>query len=233
MTMIIRRRGRSAIPSPSYVCYECGVIAPALVTVDSNPICKKCVEKALAMFSDPELVATKTPLSAEEKAARAFATKVHGDQKYDSGTEPYVVHLAEVRDVLVEFGWDGVELLVSAWLHDAVEDTKTGAGDIAGEFNARVAKLVWAVTGLGGSRKERNEDAYKKMVEYPDSIPLKLADRLANARASKQTSPDALFEMYKREHHASFKDRLQRAGGVDPRTVAMWKALDDIFGAAT
>ncbi len=245
MTTKIERRGRSANRF-GYACDECGKRdVAALVTFDvvaagpednydgEHSVCKACLEKALAMFSNPDLVATKTPLGPEEKPARAFATKMHDGQKYDSGTEPYVVHLTEVRDTLVEFGWqDDTDLLIGGWLHDVVEDTSASPSLVMQEFGARVANLVWAVTGQGKNRVERNGNAYQKMVSYPEAIPLKLADRLANARASKQTSPDKLFEMYRREY-PTFRAILEPAGGTDPRTVAMWKALDEILGTAS
>jgi guanosine-3',5'-bis(diphosphate) 3'-pyrophosphohydrolase len=236
-----RRMSRSGI-----MCSECGKSdVPSVVVFNvtaagseenydgEHSVCRACLENALAMFNDPNLVKTKTPLSAAEKAARAFATDKHGYQKYDSGTEPYVVHLAEVRDVAVEFGWTSTEMLLGAWLHDVLEDTTVTPSEFVEEFGSDVGALVWTVTGVGKNRKERNESTYKKMVEYPVAIPLKLADRIANARASKQTSPDSLFEMYRREYHTSFKDRLQRASGMDPRTVAMWKTLDELFGVAS
>jgi hypothetical protein len=237
-TIVRRSRHRDLF----YGCDECCRIdVPALVEFNyslpgdgtdvwhgTHSVCKACLEKAVAMFSDPALVRTRTPLGAEERDARVFATMMHGNQKYDSGTEPYVVHLAEVRDVLVEFDWHEPELLVSAWLHDVVEDTHLVVGHIGFEFGKIVEDLVWAVTGRGENRAERNEDAYKKMTSHPGAIPLKLADRLANARASKQTSR-VLFEMYKREHPA-FKARLEPASATsDPRVALMWRALDEIF----
>jgi len=240
----VARRSRGDTDS-SYGCDECGTTtAPALINFCArtpgsghyngvHSVCRRCLENALAMFTDPSLIQTKTPTNMAERVARAFATKMHADQKYDSGTEPYVVHLAEVRDTLVEFGWEGdTDLLVSAWLHDVVEDTTALAANIQAEFGARVSNLVWAVTGQGSSRAERNDDAYCKMSSYPDSIPLKLADRVANARASKQTSPDKLFEMYRREH-TLFSAILKPHSGADSREIAMWRALDEIFAEVT
>lgn len=238
----IKRRGRRGHVF-GYSCDECERSdAPALVTFNvvaagtyenydgQHSVCRACLENALAMFEDPDLVKTATPLKDGEYSARRFATEVHGFQKYDSGTEPYIVHLAEVRDVLVEFGWgDDTELLVAAWLHDAVEDTCATRAAIEEKFGGRVGKLVWSVTGEGETRKARNEDAYAKMVEHQDSIILKLADRIANARASKQTSPSKLYAMYKAEH-GDFKRRLHVDSRFVPRKDAMWAALDGIYG---
>jgi hypothetical protein len=202
-----------------------------------HSVCRTCLEKALAMLSDPVLIRTKTVASPKEDLARAFATQVHADQKYDSGTEPYVVHLAEVRDVLVEFGWQAnapsyeLDLLVSAWLHDVLEDTDISFSEIHEKFGLKVADLVWAVTGVGGSRKARNEDAYEKMRSLPVAIPLKLADRIANARASKQTSPNKLYAMYRSEY-VDFYGRLWPSTNPDDRSSRMWVALDLLLGGS-
>jgi len=172
------------------------------------------------------------PLTAMEIVARDLAVRAHGDQKYDSGAAPYVVHLAAVRDALVEFGWGKTpaeeDLLVAAWLHDVLEDTKTSDSEIDLQFGPNVFSLVWAVTGVGKNRVERSDDAGRKMQDFPDSIVLKLADRLSNGRASKKSSPDKLFKMYRSEH-AAFKAKLFAACPKDPRALAMWVALEKLF----
>jgi hypothetical protein len=239
----VRRRSRTKDEPIGHKCDECerrdapSLIEFHVVTAGSEDnydrthrVCRACLEKSLAMLSDPAFVQTRTVTSGEEDLARVFATSVHADQKYDSGTEPYVVHLAEVRDVLVEFGWSyNSDLLVSAWLHDVLEDTAVKSDEIHLKFGERVVRLVWAVTGVGGSRKARNEDAYGKMTSYPESIPLKLADRIANARASKQTSPDRLFEMYRGEY-PGFRERLKPHSETDARSERMWAELDALLG---
>ena len=155
-----------------------------------------------------------------EELARDFAIKKHGDQTYGDNI-PYSVHLAAVRDILQEFGFDS-DYLVAAWLHDVIEDTNTLTDEIERKFGNRVLELVWAVTGIGRTRKERNESAYSKMVKYPDSIILKQADRLANSRSSRANN-ERLFNMYKSEY-PTFKSRLGEFGSTE-----LWEALDRVL----
>lgn len=151
----------------------------------------------------------------DEERARAFAVAAHGDQRY--GSEPYVVHLSAVRQVLRDFGYDG-ELALAAWLHDTVEDTAVTVEQLEQEFGPRVAALVWAVTGIGENRKQRAASAYAKMRALPDAVTVKLADRIANSEASARGNP-RLLAMY-REELASFTDALGEHGDA-----AMWERL--------
>jgi (p)ppGpp synthase/HD superfamily hydrolase len=154
-----------------------------------------------------------------EAKARRLAEERHAGQRY--GDQPYTVHLTAVRAVLASFGHGG-DLGVAAWLHDAVEDTATTREEIAVEFCAEVAALVWAVTGVGRSRKQRNASAYEKIRSHPPAAILKLADRIANAEASRD-QPDKL-RMYRSEQEG-FEQAL--AGLGDER---MWARLRAALG---
>lgn len=149
-----------------------------------------------------------------EAEARRFAEERHAAQRY--GEHPYSVHLAAVRAVLEDFGHGGA-LGVAAWLHDAVEDTGTTREEIAERFGAEVAALVWAVTGVGQSRKNRNASAYEKIRRTPGAAILKLADRIANVEASRSRLDK--LRMYQQEA-ADFERAL--AGLGDER---MWDRL--------
>jgi (p)ppGpp synthase/HD superfamily hydrolase len=162
-----------------------------------------------------------------EQAARSFAEVAHGDQKY--GKHPYVKHLAAVRAVLEDFGFSG-DLGVAAWLHDVLEDTKVTSDQLELAFGSTVTHLVWAVTGVGVNRKERNECAYGRIERNPKAIILKLADRIANVEACAKTR-DHRLGMYRQEHVA-FKARLVRlAKFLDEEEIvmAMWARLDLVF----
>lgn len=149
-----------------------------------------------------------------EAEARAFAVAGHGDQRY--GERPYVVHLEAVRAVLRDFNHGG-DLAVAAWLHDVVEDTPTSQEDVRRQFGDEVAALVWAVTGTGATRKERNASAYAKIRNHPRAAILKLADRIANVEASRGTDKLTRY----RNEWAGFREAL--AGLGDPR---MWDRLE-------
>lgn len=150
--------------------------------------------------------------------ARQFATAAHGNQKY--GDFAYHTHLSAVVQVLADFGYFG-SWEVAGWLHDTLEDTKATHRDIEG-FGEDVYRMVWAVTGEGKNRKERNADIYRKCAEYPRAVVLKLADRIANVENAQIRNPK-LHAMYAREAH-DFWAALGQHG--DPR---MWRRLDRAY----
>ncbi len=155
-----------------------------------------------------------SPKDTPETEARRFAVEAHADQRY--GDAPYVTHLGAVRSVLADFGHGG-PLAIAAWLHDTVEDTKVTREDVESRFGAEVAALVWAVTGTGATREERNHSAYAKIQAHPAAATLKLADRVANVEASR-TVPAKLAKY--RAEWESFHGHLKGLG--DAR---MWARL--------
>ena len=164
-----------------------------------------------------------------EELARNFAVIAHGDQQY--GSRPYVVHLTAVRAVLADFGFGRSAFGTAAWLHDVLEDTQVTAEQVELAFGSSVTKLVWAVTGVGQNRKERNECAYGRIEEFPRAVILKLADRIANVEACRRTN-DHRLEMYIKEY-PGFKRRLERLGRLiaEADLVArMWDRLDRSIG---
>jgi (p)ppGpp synthase/HD superfamily hydrolase len=130
--------------------------------------------------------------------AESIATQAHANQKY--GTGPYTDHLEAVVNVLKEFGHHSEELLGAAWLHDVLEDTDcTPWMILSGGIPLYVLALVDAVTDRPGkNRAERHALTYPRIARIPDAVTLKLADRLANVRASAECRPD-LLKMYARE----------------------------------
>lgn len=157
-------------------------------------------------------------MTPEERTANArdFALEKHAHQRY--GERPYTVHLAAVREVLSWAGWgDAHPLAAAAWLHDVVEDTGVSREEVRERFGEEVERLVWAVTGVGASRKERNQDAYAKIRACPEAAILKLADRIANVEASLSV-PDKLV-MYRREF-PGFEEALSGLG-----TPELWERL--------
>lgn len=131
------------------------------------------------------------------KRAMQLASFAHKDQKY--GTRPYVTHLADVVARVKTITQDP-EIIAAAWLHDIIEDTQTTYGDIEREFGENVAKMVWAVTGVGQDRAAKMANAIEKIAQTPGSELVKSADRLSNASASKEEKKMKLYQRYKDEH---------------------------------
>lgn len=155
---------------------------------------------------------------AEIYEARDFAIKAHGDQKYDDG--PYGVHLFDVAGVVMDFGLSNA-YRKAAFLHDVLEDTPVTSDQILDIFGPEVMALVYACTGEGETRAERNLSIYEKISAYPAAAPLKLADRIANVEAA--THGDRHWQRYAAEQDAF------RAVIRPHVAAAMWDRLDKAF----
>jgi GTP pyrophosphokinase len=122
------------------------------------------------------------------RRAFEFGAQRHAGQTRDSG-EPYMAHPLAVADILVEMQMDQV-CLVTALLHDTLEDTSATLDEIRRLFGEEVARCVNGVTKLSKiemhNREERQAESVRKMllamVEDIRVIIVKLADRLHNLR---------------------------------------------------
>ena len=123
---------------------------------------------------------------AELKSAYAFAKDAHKDQTRATG-DPYITHPLFVAKYLSEIGMDN-ETIISALLHDVVEDTDIKLSKIKKEFGKDVALIVDGVTKLDkinySSTEEAQAESIRKMVIAMSKdirvLILKLADRLHN-----------------------------------------------------
>lgn len=112
----------------------------------------------------------------------------HGNQKRHSG-DPYFAHPLAVAEILIDLKLDQ-DSIITALLHDVVEDTDVNLDDIEKDFGEEIAKLVDAVTKLGKIESipsnERVAENFRKlalaMSEDIRVLLIKLADRLHNMR---------------------------------------------------
>ena len=129
------------------------------------------------------------------KAAEAacFAAKAHtGQKRKGARQEPYVNHLAEVALLVAQATQGGdVDLLVAAWLHDAVEDQSVSAAEIAERFGQDVADLVFEVTDDKSLPKEvrKRRQVETAAAKSPRARLLKLADKTSNLIAIVDSPP--------------------------------------------
>jgi GTP pyrophosphokinase len=96
---------------------------------------------------------------AQIKKAYQIAQKAHEGQSLASGL-PYISHCVAVATILAEMTVPP-ELIITALLHDAVEDTNITLEDIRKEFNQEVATLVDGVTKLTHLPNLLRGDQYK------------------------------------------------------------------------
>ena len=120
--------------------------------------------------------------------AYVYTMKAHGSQTRASG-DPYFSHPIEVAGILTDYKLDASSI-VTALLHDTVEDTVATLDDIEKNFGRDISRLVDGVTKL--SRIELQSDSTRQaenlrkfVLAMSDDIRVllvKLADRLHNMR---------------------------------------------------
>jgi len=121
-------------------------------------------------------------------AAYDLAADAHAPQKRDDG-QPYIVHPLAVAEILAGYRLDPGSI-ITALLHDTVEDTPLKLGDIESRFGKEVARLVDGVTKLTRlelqSERTKQAENFRKLVlamsEDIRVLLIKLADRLHNMR---------------------------------------------------
>lgn len=120
--------------------------------------------------------------------AYVFAMKAHGKQTRASG-DPYFSHPLEVAGILTEYKVDSATIM-TALLHDTIEDTDATFQDITDICGEEVAKLVDGVTKLTRiefqSDQAKQAENFRKLVLAMSQdirvLLVKLADRLHNMR---------------------------------------------------
>ena len=117
-----------------------------------------------------------------------FSKQAHGAQTRESGAL-YFSHPLEVADILTNYRLDGASI-VTALLHDTLEDTEITEADIRDNFGDEIAQLVDGVTKLTRlelqSNKAKQAENFRKFVLATSRdirvLLVKLADRLHNMR---------------------------------------------------
>lgn len=123
--------------------------------------------------------------------AYAFGEEMHAGQFRRSG-EPYFTHPVAVAAILTEQRLDDATI-ITALLHDTIEDTKASYGEVEKRFGHEVAELVDGVTKLTNlqlsSSETKQAENFRKLFMAMSKdlrvILVKLADRLHNMRTIK------------------------------------------------
>ena len=117
-----------------------------------------------------------------------YARKMHDGQTRSSG-EPYYTHPVEVAEILAGMKMDPATI-ITAILHDTLEDTAATTADLEKMFGAEVAQLVNGVSKLtkieGQTVEGKQAENFRKLLlamsEDIRVLLVKLADRLHNMR---------------------------------------------------
>ncbi|NJS40672.1 MAG: bifunctional (p)ppGpp synthetase/guanosine-3',5'-bis(diphosphate) 3'-pyrophosphohydrolase [Rhodobacteraceae bacterium] len=130
------------------------------------------------------------------RKAYAYGFKMHDGQMRKSG-EPYFTHPVAVAAILTEQRLDDATI-VTALLHDTIEDTRSTYTEVASLFGEEVAELVDGVTKLTNlqlsSTESQQAENFRKLFMAMSKdlrvILVKLGDRLHNMRTIKSMKPE-------------------------------------------
>lgn len=129
---------------------------------------------------------TQSEIELLEKAI-IFAEKAHHGQKRATG-EPYITHPLAVCEILLEYKAD-ITSLISALLHDVVEDTDISIHEIQLNFGKQVSTIVEGLTKVEKGLLEKEEYSAvnteklltASIIDIRVAV-IKIADRLHNMR---------------------------------------------------
>ena len=152
-------------------------------------------------------------------AAYDFAKEKHKGQTRVSG-EPYYTHPVEVSSILADMRMDP-DTIITAILHDTLEDTDATYGEIETQFSKDVADLVNGVSKLTkiesqtfeGKQAENFRKLLLAMSEDIRVLLVKLSDRLHNMRTL---------------YH--FKDRPDKTARIARETLDIYVPLAERIG---
>jgi guanosine-3',5'-bis(diphosphate) 3'-pyrophosphohydrolase len=121
------------------------------------------------------------------RMAFELAVEAHQKQRRKSG-EPYILHPIEVARICVQEIGLGPTAVISALLHDTVEDTDTTLEDIRNLFGEKIEMIVDGLTKLEKAFDIKSPQAenFKKILQTLTKdvrvVLIKMADRLHNMR---------------------------------------------------
>ncbi len=130
------------------------------------------------------------------RAAYDYGERMHEGQFRHSG-EPYFTHPVAVAAILAEQQLDDATI-ITALLHDTIEDTRASYGEVRDLFGEDVADLVDGVTKLTNlqlnSSETKQAENFRKLFMAMSKdlrvILVKLSDRLHNMRTIKAMRPE-------------------------------------------
>ncbi len=150
--------------------------------------------------------------------AYVFSMQKHGSQLRASG-DPYYSHPIEVAGILTDLHLDD-ETIVTAILHDTIEDTLTTHEEIEAKFGANIARMVDGVTKLSKiealtENQRAAENLRKFLLAMSDDLRVllvKLADRLHNMRTLHFIKDEAKRRRIARETMDIYAPLAERIG---------------------
>jgi len=126
-----------------------------------------------------------------------FTETIPSDREYYESKTPIVVD--RTKDVLE----------LACYGHDLIEDTRVSYNDVKSKLREDAANIIYSLTNeKGKNRAERASDKYYQgIIDTPGAVFVKLCDRIANVKYSKD-SGSSMFKTYQKEND-NFLNKLE------------------------
>jgi guanosine-3',5'-bis(diphosphate) 3'-pyrophosphohydrolase len=167
-------------------------------------------------------------------AAYSLAFTAHEAQKRDNG-EPYITHPLAVATILAGYRLDSASI-ITALLHDVIEDTPVTLATLQKKFGPEVAGLVDGVTKLTRlelqSDRTKQAENFRKLVLAMSKdirvLIVKLADRLHNMRTLGAVSTLPRRQRIARETMEIYAPLAERIGMESVKTELQTRSFAEL-----
>ncbi len=158
-----------------------------------------------------------------EKAIRAAAILHREQVRKGASSIPYITHLAAVAWLVRDYS-NVEDTIISAWLHDTIEDTDYTAQELEEDFGYEVRKIVEALSepkekdGVKLSIAERKNAYIEQIKKAPESVLIiSAADKIHNLRT--------IVEQY----HSNHEDFIQDFPSALNETDIFYQNLSNVL----
>jgi (p)ppGpp synthase/HD superfamily hydrolase len=170
------------------------------------------------------------------RKALALASQAHGGQRREADEAEFILHPLEVAALLDSHGFEDC-VTAAAVLHDTLEATDLGPGELEDELGAEVANLVRSLTEDEGIEPaERQKAALRSQVASagPQVAAVFAADKVSKLREMRirvtcdpvwAGEPDARRKL---THYAASLEMLEQALGDHPLIAQLRFELEAI-----
>ncbi len=149
-----------------------------------------------------------------EQAIRAAAVLHRNQIRKGSAPIPYITHLVATAFTLMDYTKDE-DIIISALLHDAVEDTDYTFDEVEEDFGGKVKEIVEALTelkvvdGKKLSWLERKENYAKALKKGPvEAVLIAAADKMHNFRTMIEEFTDD-YEAFATSFNSNYDEILE------------------------
>ena len=167
------------------------------------------------------------------KEALVFATDKHKNQKRKGTDKPYIIHIYDVLEILLENGANEKQLIAGA-LHDTIEDTDATLQELAEKFGADIAEMVDILTEKKSlPYVERKRLQSLRLASASREVKMiKCADCLANIRSTvKEIDQPNFWNRFnapKSDIKRYYGDNIKAMSELS--TLPMYQELKSLFG---